>query len=199
MKLLAIAVLAIALCFGGIAEANVTKLDEDTVLLSHDLNPPDGEDFARIIRGMVDDKQLNIQFLIDTPGGDFDVMFSIIDTMRAWQAVGVKFTTLNSDIACSAGGYIWLAGDVRQGIRGTNFMFHTAVLFHNIFGLVPWEKVPISWKVDLMESNQKLRQYLLDVLRDTERVNEFLGGGYGAENWFTVGTLERYGLVDQIL
>lgn len=199
-KFLAILIASVMLCVGvNVAEAKITQLSRDVVLLSDYLLPPDGTTFETVVSTMVAKGNRNIQFLINTNGGATDDMFQVIDTMQAQREKGVKFSTVNIGNALSAGAFIWMMGDERVAIEGTLFMFHTAVWFHPLFGVMPWETVPEEARQGILEVNYKLRQMLLDKFRNTELVNELLGNGYGAENWFNVYLMDQRGLIDKIL
>jgi len=200
-RLLSIAVLVIALAFGGgtvTAEAQIIKLDEDTVILVSDLAKSDGMAFQDIVSDMEAAGEKDIQFLINTDGGHADAMYSIVATIQDMQSRGVSFTTVNIGYAASAGAYIWIHGDVRQAVTDARFMFHSTVIM-GYFGIVPFEELPPDWQMTVFEYNYKLRQLTLDCLRDTELVNELMGGGYGAENWYVNAFMKNRGLLDKIL
>lgn len=198
-KQLLVAIAASIVLLVSPVEAKVVQLDEDTVMLADELMANEGIIFRDIVRGMVASGEKEIQFLINTPGGSADAMMEIINDMKFWRRNnGVHWTTVNVGEAASAGGFIWLYGDVRQSIEYSRFMFHTAGVY-SWFGLVPWENLSPEWREIVHQMNYELRQMLLDLLRDTELVNEFLAGGYGAQNWFTTYIMEQKGLIDQIL
>ena len=142
-RLLSIAVLVIALAFGGTiaSQADIIKLDQDTILLTDELLLPDGRSFYDIATNMIVDGVTDIQFLINTEGGHADAMYLIVETMKEIQGRGYTITTVNIGEAASAGAYIWIHGDVRQATPEARYMFHSTVIFNGI-GIVPFRLLP---------------------------------------------------------
>ena len=180
------------------AESKVVKLDKDTVLLSMSLTDIDATDFRMIVTDFYDAGELAVQFLINTPGGGTDAMWNIMTQMDSMKTKGMVFTTVKLGEACSAGAFLWLNGDFRHSVEGARFMTHMASI-SSPFGLVPYEDLPLIWKLYIDKINNGLRQWLLDEVRDTEMVNLFLENGYGANNWFTTHRFDQLGLIHKIL
>lgn len=181
------------------AEAQIVQLDENTLILQDALYEEDSATFELIVSDMIAEGEKDIQFLINSPGGDSTACHYIMNRMIELQKGDVVFTTVNLFDAYSAGGFIWLMGKKREALHNAQFMFHTAVWLHPFFGLMPWADLPEEIKEMIREFNYKLRQTLLTVLRDTELVNELLSGGYGVENYYTNYLLNEKGLIDRIL
>lgn len=198
-KFLGAVIMSIALLiFCASANADIVKLDEDTLMVHDHLDPGNGDAFIEIVNEMLADGETEIQILINSPGGLVKDCFQIIDKMDALQAEGIEFTTVNIGEAASAAGFIWINGDVRQTLNFCQFMFHRAAYYH-WFGLIPYDKLTQQQREDLRQLNYEARQWLLDTVHDTEIVNKFLGGEYGAQNWFTVWEMNEFGLIDGVL
>jgi len=200
-RLLSIAVLVIALAFGGtiVSQAKIVQLDEDTLMLVGEISTGDSAAFYRITDAMETNGVKDIQFLIDSEGGLLDESLMIIDIMQEMQQErGVTITTVNVFEALSGGGYLWLFGDVRQAVEGAMFMYHTVIVM-SMSGVLPFRLMPPDWQLYVLDSNYTLRQLVLDRLRDTALVNVLMGGGYGASNYFTIDFMDAQGLIDKIL
>lgn len=69
------------------------------------------------------DEDQNVSIYIDTPGGDVSWMSRLISAMNRSKAT---ITTIATGAVMSAGGPIWLAGDIKKINDAAIFMFHNS-------------------------------------------------------------------------
>jgi len=191
--------LMISLIMVATVSARVVQIDYSTVMVLDRINGWDGESFVDITDGIVARGVAKyVTILIDSPGGSAISMFQILDQMKELKIAGIHFTTINIREACSAGAYIWLMGDERKIISGSLFMFHSVVLYGPL-GRVAEENIPSYWVTQIAKSNAQLHTIIVDLTGSEELADKFLGGGYGAENWYNEWEMKNFYLVDLII
>jgi len=176
------------------ATATIHQVGESQILLTGKVWYGDAEKFDLITLSMVDHNKTDITILIDSPGGLADDMWTILadmDYLRKFY--GVEWTTINIGDALSAGAFIWLNGDVRQGIKGCRFMFHQVAIY-NAWGLVPWEFLPERWKQVCLDENKRMGIFIIERTGNVNWLIAFLNGGYGGANYFTTAELREIGM-----
>lgn len=106
------------------------------------------------------------------PGGNAFVCVSIMDYILELKERGVHIVTEVMGLAASANALVWLLGDERIVHESDMVMLH-GVQMRNAYGnAIEYKDMKPAQKKIYLTLNHKFRQLLLDIIRDTEKVNE---------------------------
>lgn len=114
------------------------------------------------------------------PGGNAFVCLSMMNYLEELKAKGVYIIAEVMGLAASGNALVWLMGDERIVHEHDLVMLH-GVQMRNPYGdaIKPGDMDDVQLKI-YHTLNNKFRQLLLDMLRDTETVNEIMSG----DNWY---------------
>ena len=144
----------------------------------------------------------HLKLTIMSPGGPALPMLAMLNHVESLKAKGVYVSTKVAGLAGSGGAMIWITGDTRIISKGDLMMFHTSVV-RGPYGNVDIETLPPEGQFIIREVNHAMRQYLLDILHDTELVNELLSAdgnkeGETNENWYNAKEIFKMGLATEL-
>jgi len=123
------------------------------------------------------------------PGGNAWVATSMMNYIDELEAKGIHVITETYGLSASANAYVWLAGDDRRVHKNDMLMFHLSKMGNN-------SRMPESEKKLITNHLDNIfRQKLLDVVKDTELVNEMLDD---ENNWYTGAEIIKLGIAKEI-
>lgn len=130
-KLLMATALAVALIVTPVVTQSST--DEKVVCISETktereiiVNGMVTEDtFVQFMQATSDRNVTHFIIHINTSGGSAFALIGMMTRINEMKKRNIKFTTVNSTKALSAGAYLFLMGDERIAYEGSTFMFHT--------------------------------------------------------------------------
>lgn len=136
---------------------------------------------------------------IMSQGGPAIPCLAMVNYVELLKAKGVHIITEVWGGAYSAGAVLWLTGHERIIHSGDSIMFHTAVIFDYRGYPVSRENLDPTARWILDQCNYYIRQYLLNILRDTELVNELLDDEGNVDsknnmNWYTAEEVHAMGI-----
>lgn len=162
-------------------------------------------DFVGLLTATADlEKGDELKLIIMSPGGPAQVLLAMVTYVEDLKARGVKVTTESYSMTASAGAVLWLTGNVRICHEHDLFMFHTAVMMGYDGRIIPRSLLDADALFVLDQLNYWMRQYLLDILHDTELVNKLLKSDGNQEgstsnmNWFTGQQVFDMGIADEM-
>ncbi|NJP41697.1 ATP-dependent Clp endopeptidase proteolytic subunit ClpP [Oscillospiraceae bacterium HV4-5-C5C] len=166
-------------------------LKERIIILSEDVNSTTASLVtAQMLFLEAEDPEKDIQFYINSPGGEVNSGMMIYDTM---QYIKPDVSTICMGMAASMGAFLLAAGT-----KGKRFVLPNAeVMIHQPSGGAQGQATDISIAAEhILKMRERLNQILadrtgqpLDKIRlDTER-----------DNWMTAQEALDYGLVDHIM
>ena len=187
-KFLAI-ISAIVILFVGasVASAVVEKHDTGLVSITGFITQ---EDFPQLLNATLDvENELTI--LINSFGGDAWACMAMVHHIQFMQMSGIHVTTFNMGLAASAGAIIWTMGDTRYAAPYSVFMFHLTQIYDHFGQPIDKKSLPPELRKIIGYLDYFVRQLLLNILKDTEIVNELLKEG---NNWYSADAIEKLGL-----
>jgi len=124
------------------------------------------------------------------PGGNAFVCLSMMNHLIKLKKKGIRIVTESAGMAASANACMWIMGDERIVNEGDLIMFHYAIP-RGPYGKVDIKDLPPEAQWIFKEINHSLRQRLLNIVRDTETVNDMLDED---ENWYNAEELIKLGI-----
>ena len=166
-------------------------LKERIIILSEDVNSTTASLVtAQMLFLEAEDPEKDIQFYINSPGGEVNSGMMIYDTM---QYIKPDVSTICMGMAASMGAFLLAAGT-----KGKRFVLPNAeVMIHQPSGGAQGQATDISIAAEhILKMRERLNQILADrtgqplekIRLDTER-----------DNWMTAQEALDYGLVDHIM
>ena len=143
-----------------------------------------------------------LKLTIMSGGGAAVVAIAMVDLIEELKAKGVHVVTEVAGMSLSAAALLWMTGNERIISSSDMMMFHTCV---DNYGRSVNKVKRGKTEVYVMEwFNYLMRQYLLNVLHDTELVNKLLAdpGKQDEEynmNWFTGEEVWELGLATKFI
>lgn len=184
--------IACVMLFATIAFGNVEEINDNSAIIHSGISAYD-EATLRIATSTVQDQYT---LYINSPGGDAWGMIGMINCLEELKAKGVHLRTVNTGWALSAGAWLWMIGDERIAYKGTLFMFHGPLVRDGYGRVIPFELQSPAQQVVTRAAAAFMRQKLLDILHDTELVNELMKKG---DNWYGAEKLLELGLVTKLI
>lgn len=129
------------------------------------------------------------------PGGNSWVCMSMINYLEGLRAKGVYITCESMGMAASANFFVMLAADERISNKGDMLMSHL-VIPRNAYGnKISRDQLTDEQNMITDHLNHWIRQKLLDILGDTELVNDMLDED---NNWFTAEAAYKLGIINKL-
>ena len=154
-------------------------------------------DLAELMAATADLKAGDTFKIVSTgPGGNSWICMAMMNHIDELEARGIHIITETAGFAASANAYIWLAGDDRRVHKGDMLMFHLVIPRGRTGEVIDRTMLSDDQNMLIDHLNQWIRQRLLDILHDTELVNDMLDEN---DNWYTGKQLINLGMAKEAL
>ena len=153
-------------------------------------------DLAELMKATKDLKAGDTFTIVSTgPGGNSWVCLAMMNYIDELEAKGIHIITETHGFAASANAFVWLAGDDRRVHKGDMLMFHLAIPRYNTGEVIDRSLLSDEQNMLIDHLNNWIRQRLLDIIHDTDVVNDMLDE---ENNWFTGAQMIELGIAKEI-
>ena len=153
-------------------------------------------DLAELMAATKDLKAGDTFTIVSTgPGGNAWICLAMMNYIDELEAKGIHVITEIYGFAASANAFIWLAGDDRRVHKGDMLMFHQTIPRGMYGNKIAREHLTEDQRLLVDHLNNWIRQRLLDIVQDTELVNDMLDAD---NNWYTGAKLIELGIAKEI-
>jgi len=160
-------------------------------------------DYYKLLKATVDMKEGDcLKITIMSSGGPALPTLAMLNHIESLKAKGIHITTESAGAILSAGAMLWITGQIRIVHSSDAVMFHTVVV-RGPYGPVKRDTLPKEGQWLMKQLDYYMRQYLLDIIHDTEKVNELMNAdgnkeGETNENWYTGEEIFKMGIATEL-